>query len=106
MMVLIEPPAQYDHPYPGQVVEQRLSLLQIIQLCHGPASSCAWVSKGVCYIALPPNEKDGRLIALMRQHEMGHCNGWPGYHSGGRRVEYEADKPPTALKHGHVNLTF
>ncbi len=61
MMVLIEPPAQYDHPYPGQVVEQRLSLLQMIQLCHGPAASCAWVSKGVCYIALPQNEKDGRL---------------------------------------------
>jgi hypothetical protein len=71
MMGLIEPPAQYDHPYPGQVVAQRLSLLQIIQLCHGPASSCAWVSKGVCYIALPQNEKDSRLIALMRQHEIG-----------------------------------
>ena len=106
MMAPIEPPAQYDHPYTGQVVEQRLSLLQIIQLCHGPASSCAWVSKGVCYIALPQNEKDDRLVALMRQHEMGHCAGWPGYHPGGRRVEYEADKPPTALKHGHLDLTF
>ena len=47
MIVFLEPPAQYDHPYPGQVVEQRLSRLQIIVTCHGPAESCSWLSKGV-----------------------------------------------------------
>ena len=53
MILLLEPPARYDHPYHGPVVEQRLSALQMIQLCHGPATSCAWVVKGVCHIALP-----------------------------------------------------
>jgi hypothetical protein len=106
MMLLLEPPAQYDHPYRGQVIEQRLSLLQIIQLCHGPATSCAWVSKGVCYIALPQDEKDARLIALIRQHEIGHCNGWPGYHPGGRRVEYDSDHRSKGIKIGHVTVTF
>jgi len=27
MIVLIEPPPQYDHPYRGPVIEQRLSVL-------------------------------------------------------------------------------
>jgi hypothetical protein len=28
------------------------------------------------------------LIALMRRHEIGHCNGWPGHHPNARSVEY------------------
>jgi hypothetical protein len=64
MIVFLEPPAQYDHPYPGQVVEQRLSRLQIIVTCHGPAESCSWVDKGVCYIALPQVYPPARDRAL------------------------------------------
>ena len=48
-----------------------------------------------------------KLIALMRQHEIGHCNGWPSYHPAGRRVEYDDEKgahnaaarPDTEAKH-------
>jgi hypothetical protein len=85
MIVFLEPPAQYDHPYPGQVVEQRLSRLQIIVTCHGPAESCSWVDKGVCYIG---------------QHEIGHCNGWPSHHPNARRIEYEPDAKAAAPKNG------
>jgi hypothetical protein len=106
MMMLIEPPAQYDHPFHGRVIEQRLSLLQIIQLCHGPTGGCAWVSKGVCHIASPRDETDRRLIALIREHEIGHCNGWPAYHPGGRQVEYDPDHRSTGFKYGHLNVTF
>jgi hypothetical protein len=105
-MLILEPPAQYDHPYHGQVIEQRLSLSQIIQLCHGPAGSCAWVNKGVCHIALPADEKDGRLLALTRRHEIGHCNGWPGYHPNGHWVEYGPGGRRNTYKQGHVNVTF
>jgi hypothetical protein len=77
MMLFLEPPPQYDHPYNGRVIEQRVSFLQMIQLCHGLTRGCSWVKDGVCYIALPQDEKDDRLIAFMRQHEIGHCNGWP-----------------------------
>jgi hypothetical protein len=106
MMLFLEPPPQYDHPYKGQVIEQRLSFWQIIKLCHGPTSACSWVTDGVCYIALPQDEKDNRLIALMRQHEIGHCNGWPSNHQGGRRVEYDEDKGATAQKQkpGHLDV--
>jgi hypothetical protein len=106
MMLLLEPPAQYDHPYRGAVIEQRLSQWQIMQLCHGPATSCAWLSQGVCHIALPLDEKDARLIALIRQHEIGHCNGWPSHHPGGRRVEYDPDPRNPGIKIGHVTVTF
>ena len=100
MIVFLEPPAQYDHPYPGQVVEQRLSRLQIISTCHGPAESCSWVDKGVCYIALPQGEEDTRLIAYIRQHEIGHCNGWPSHHPNARRMEYEPNAKGAAPKTG------
>ncbi len=86
MITFLEPPAQYDHPYRGHVVEQRLSRLQIIATCHGPAESCSWVDKGVCHIAFPQDEKDTRLIAYIRQHEIGHCNGWPSHHPNARRM--------------------
>jgi hypothetical protein len=99
MIVFLEPPAQYDHPYPGQIVEQRLSRLQIIATCRGPAERCSWVSKGVCHIALPQDEKDTRLIAYIRQHEIGHCNGWPSHHPNARRIEYDPDAK------GHVPKT-
>ena len=108
MMLLLEPPPQYDHPYQGRVIEQRLSFLQIIQLCHGPTRACSLVSNGVCHIALPQDENDNRLIALMRQHEIGHCNGWPSYHPDGRRVEYDEDNRATTQKQkpGHLDVTL
>jgi len=104
MMLLLEPPPQYDHPYHGHVIEQRLSPLQMMLTCHGPGESCAWVDGGVCHIALPAGEKDRRLLALIRQHEIGHCNGWPAHHPGGRRVEYDPDKRPPAFKSGGVSV--
>jgi len=100
MIIFLEPPARYDHPYPGRVVEQRLSRLQIITTCHGPAESCSWVSNGVCYIALPAGEQDTRLIAYIRQHEIGHCNGWPSHHPNARRIEYDPDAKRAAPNAG------
>jgi hypothetical protein len=105
MIVFLEPPAQYDHPYPGQVVEQRLSRLQIIVTCHGPAESCSWLDRGVCHIVLPQEEKDTRLIAYIREHEMGHCNGWPAHHPNARHIEYDPDAkdvPKSAAPKGSV----
>ena len=115
MIVFLEPPAQYDHPYPGQVVEQRLSRLQIIVTCHGPAESCSWLDNGVCHIVLPQEENDTRLIAYIREHEMGHCNGWPSHHPNARRIEYDPDAknvPKSAApkgngpNNGHLKLEF
>jgi hypothetical protein len=58
MQLLLAPPPQYDHPYSGQVIEQRLSQAELMRLCRGPAEGCASVINGVCHIALPTSEKD------------------------------------------------
>jgi len=76
MIMLLEPPPQYDHAYKGPVIEQRLSGIQLLLMCHGFSSACSWVNKkGECHIAYPASERDARAIALIRQHETGHCNG-------------------------------
>jgi hypothetical protein len=96
-------------------VEQRLSRLQIIVTCHGPAESCSWLDKGVCHIVLPQEETDTRLIAYIREHEMGHCNGWPSHHPNARHIEYDPDAktvPKGAApngntpNNGHLKLEF
>lgn len=104
MIQLLEPPAQYDHPYRGPVMEQRLSRWDIAKLCHGPTPACAWVKDGVCHVVLPSDETDARLLTLMRRHEIGHCNGWPSDHRGGRQVEYEEGRGVRPPKTGTMKL--
>lgn len=106
MMLLLQPPAAYDHPYRGQVIEQRLSQGEIFRLCRGPTEGCAWVRNDACHIALPRDEKDARLVALMRHHEIAHCNGWPAYHPGGHWVAYGRPNGVTVYKHGGTSLTL
>jgi hypothetical protein len=106
MMLFLQPPAQYDHSYHGRVIERRLSQDQIMQMCHGAATACSWVSKGVCYLALPQNEKDIRIVAAMRRHETAHCNGWPHTHDGGHWVEYGRPPGVTVYKSGGTSLTL
>ena len=89
MQLLLMPPPQCDHPYSGQVIEQRLSQAELMRLCRGPAEGCASVSNGVCHIALPMSEKDAHVLAAMRHHELAHCNGWPANHSGGHWVDLD-----------------
>ena len=80
MMLFLEPPPQYDHPYHGQVIEQRLSFLANHQTLSRPHQRLlVGHERGLLHRAAAGRE-DERLIALMRQHEIGHCNGWPSYH--------------------------
>jgi hypothetical protein len=57
----LEPPAQYNHPYHGPVVERVMPVAEVRTLCtsvgaSGPLVACAWVSNGACHIVLPNNE--------------------------------------------------
>jgi hypothetical protein len=105
-MLALEPPPQYDHAFHGQVIERRLSQAELFQLCHGPVTACASVSRGICHIALLNDEKDPRLTALMRRHEIAHCNGWPSYHPGGHYVEVGRPNGVTVYKGGGSTLTL
>src|SRR6516162_11185906 len=79
----LEPPAQYNHPYDGQVVERVMPLAQVRSVCMSMgvdlfATACSWHSAGACYIVIP-NDGQGPVSAY-RQHEIAHCNGWPANH--------------------------
>lgn len=82
------PPAIYDHPYQGQVIEMVMKAPQVNSLClkigaidpphHGVQFlGCAWKdSSARCYIVI----SEHAYIAI-KQHEIARCNGWPGDHS-------------------------
>jgi hypothetical protein len=79
----LEPPAQYNHPYNGQVVERVMPETEVRSVCMSMGLdlltvACSWYSAGTCYIVLP---NDGQApIATFRRHEIAHCNGWPADH--------------------------
>jgi len=79
----LEPPAQYNHPYAGRVVERVMPVAEVLALCTSVGASgrfvaCAWVSDGVCHIVLPNDEP--APVSTYRRHEIAHCNGWPANH--------------------------
>jgi len=79
----LEPPARYNHPYSGQVVERVVPEAEVRSLCMSMgadpiSTACSWQSNGTCYIVLP---SDGRApVSTFRRHEIAHCNGWPADH--------------------------
>jgi hypothetical protein len=82
----LEPPAQYDHPYNGQVVERVMPEAEARSVCMSMGTdlltvACSSHSNGTCYIILP---NDGQAsVSTYRRHEIAHCNGWPANHPSG-----------------------
>lgn len=90
------PPAIYDHAYPGRLIEQHVD--NVAEQCRrygvaGPKNPFQYIAecaiplinntndpvKGVCILVLPiegPGGESYRTVALLRQHGIGHCNGW------------------------------
>jgi len=82
----LEPPAQYNHPYNGPIVERVMPVAEVRALCTSKGASargvaCSWVSDGTCYIVLPNDEQ--APVSTYRRHETAHCNGWPADHLHG-----------------------
>lgn len=79
----LEPPAKYDHPYNGQIVERVVPEVEVRSLCMSMGLdlvtvACSWRSNNTCYIVLP---NDGQApVETFRRHEIAHCNGWPADH--------------------------
>jgi hypothetical protein len=80
----LEPPARYDHPYNGHVVERVVPAAEVPSLCMKMVAdpfgaACSLLEgNGTCYIVLP---SDGRApVSTFRRHEIAHCNGWPANH--------------------------
>src|SRR5579864_9752272 len=75
---VLEPPAHYNHPYGGQVIERVLSLREARRVCARmglSSDACSWTIKGKCFVVIP---RDGPAPDLQayRRHEVAHCNGW------------------------------
>jgi hypothetical protein len=83
-MLIPLPPPQYSRPYHGRLVEIVIPLAEMARACGRPAWACAYViSPALCLVYLPAVEPG--LISTpqqqrLREHELGHCNGWPGDH--------------------------
>ena len=87
--MILDAPAQYDHPYAGQMIEHRMTAQEVERLCR----QAGWRGDGLVYACafkfpladasgyppgfiLIPNNVPARTIALLERHERGHCNGW------------------------------
>jgi hypothetical protein len=84
--IKLAPPARYNHPYDGPVVERVMPVAEVRTLCTSQGASpravaCSWVSDGTCYIVLPSDEQ--APVSTYRRHETAHCNGWPAQHPHG-----------------------
>ena len=83
----LDPPAQYDHAYAGEVDLRQISRANVWKECsrdgavkmRRDVAGCARVQEGVCIIHLAMKTRRAPLEAILR-HEIAHCNGWPGHH--------------------------
>jgi hypothetical protein len=83
------PPAEYDIPYSGVLMLQRMSIDQLHRVCPNRQTlACSFkkIGNAGCLIIMPPDEyieqhsrQDPNKVF---RHELGHCNGWPGDHPG------------------------
>ncbi len=72
----LEPPAQYNHAYNGQVVERVMPEAEVRSVCMSMGLdlltvACSWQSNDTCYVVLP---NDGQApVDTYRRHEIAHC---------------------------------
>lgn len=88
----LNPPKKYRH-YDGIVIEKRLSVKKIDEICdelindaRRPWLGCSKIIvKDVCLIIYPRVRVKVRGMSLpprkIKQHELGHCAGWGRDHS-------------------------
>jgi hypothetical protein len=98
------PPAEYDIPYTGILMIQRLPIEQVHKVCSPIQLACAMVvsttpdpnggpgrwqinlngNRAACLIIMPSDEYIRQHTSQdpkeALRHETGHCNGWPADH--------------------------
>jgi hypothetical protein len=91
------PPPEFDRPYNGRLsVDTVPTQRSLAEICPNAAArtpnmiGCAVRANdgSHCRVILAPDSII-RALGASRQrilrHEIGHCNGWPAHHPGGRR---------------------
>lgn len=89
--MILEPPAIYDHPYSGPVIERIVTAAEVERMCGGNIQACILFKPNFygdsCFVVLPVVGRGGtnqRSQNMLRRHEIGHCNGWGLDHAGAR----------------------
>lgn len=105
------PPAEFDGPFAGEMVVQRMPQANVQASCDAMFAwagydiettpqqlGCAAEVSGVCYIITIDRMTDGVTPQAVLRHERGHCNGWPEDHGGTRptneRSQQNGDSDP------------
>ncbi len=74
------PPARYDHPYTGRLEVRHVPRQVAEDICPFSRGAtgwgCAFLRTSSCLIILVEGASPEVL-----QHEIAHCNGWPGDHT-------------------------
>jgi len=99
------PPTEFDRPYTGELEIVRVpNLREVEAICRktGIYACSGLLANGArCIVFILPDKQlkaSGKnAIAFMSRHELGHCNGWPGNHKNGRRVDKE-------FRDGHIAM--
>ena len=99
------PPLEYDHPYAGEIIINRVGPEVGVALSCPTAGFPAGRAIACNQRRLGPKERCEIFIAsdsiiasvgltyeIVLRHEIGHCNGWSGDHQGARYIT-EADIP-------------
>ena len=79
----LDPPAQYDHPYAGELTVHMVERSNVWRECsengrykvRRDAAGCAIFAPGRCTVYLATKTRRAPLDAILR-HEIAHCNGW------------------------------
>jgi hypothetical protein len=87
------PPKEFDYPYRGKLTVTRSPSQAEIRANCSPTSfpyhlGCARLTAFGCDILMADDafiRKSGWTPEIVMRHEIGHCNGWPGDHRGGRQ---------------------
>lgn len=81
------PPERFDRPFTGAYTERLLPLAELQTWCQNDKVSlqgCAYTWTAMdgtpgCDVAI--RRGPGAIsVEVVRRHEIGHCNGWPGTH--------------------------
>jgi hypothetical protein len=100
------PPPEFDKPFDGELIIERLSREEIQKVCPPGMLACAWTTpnnKDVpCIVMIPDDDflkkRGGMQYEEILRHEIGHCNGWPADH-GGAYLKSNPPEQPTQPTH-------
>ena len=96
---VVVPPVEYDREFPGRIIREDLPYWDIAKASgvtgrKGRIEAYSRVFQDslnpaaqACKIVVPVVGTGGtkaEQIADLLRHEIGHCNGWPADHKGGR----------------------